>query len=437
MPGVWCTRLAFPLSPPEAALRLAADPGLAWLDGGLHHGREGRFSFLGSQPAEVREAPPGAADPLATLGTLGALDEPPDECELDPGEVPRWIGHVAYDAHPFTRARFRHPRSASLPGVHFARYDALLAFDHEQASAFLVGDDEAACARLAARLERPAPAEAALGFELGALSVTPAAQHRLAIERALAHVREGDVYEINLARRFAGAFRGSALGLFLAMRRLSPVPLGYFHATGRHSVLGRSMERFLRYRARDRALWSSPIKGTIARRGDDASEARTLTSDAKEHAEHAMVIDLMRDDLSRVCEIGSVEVEDAFTVLPFAGLSHLISTVRGRALPGLALDELVARTFPPGSVTGTPKQRALELIEELEDHARGLYTGAHGFVDRSGGLSLAVAIRTAVVAAGEVEYFAGGGIVWGSEPGRETEETELKARVFLEAVGRS
>ena len=122
------------------------------------------------------------------------------------------------------------------------------------------------------------------------------------------------------------------------------------------------------------------------------------------------------------------------TVLPFAGLSHLISTVRGTALRGLTLTDLVERTFPPGSVTGTPKERALEIIEALEDAPRGLYTGAHGFVDRAGGLSLAVAIRTAVVSAGAVKYFAGGGIVWGSNPERETAETELKAQVFLRAI---
>ena len=155
MPRVWCTRLASALSPPEAMLRLASDDGIAWLDGGLHHGREGRFSFVASQPVEVRAAPLGAASPLSLLGTLGAADDGSESAELDPADVPRWIGHVAYDAHPVARARFRHILSATLPGVHFARYDALLAFDHAQARAYLVGDDEAACARLALRLDGP------------------------------------------------------------------------------------------------------------------------------------------------------------------------------------------------------------------------------------------------------------------------------------------
>jgi anthranilate/para-aminobenzoate synthase component I len=218
------------------------------------------------------------------------------------------------------------------------------------------------------------------------------------------------------------------------MRDESPVPFGYFRQEAGAAVLGRSMERFLRYRARDGLLWSSPIKGTIARRGQDTAEAATLRADAKEHAEHAMVVDLMRNDLGRVAEIGSVEVQELMAVLPFAGLSHLVSTVRARARPELAPEQLLALTFPPGSVTGTPKQRALELIEELEDAPRGVYTGALGFVDRAGGLSLAVAIRSAVVCDQHVEYFAGGGIVWGSDPERELAETELKAQVFLRPI---
>jgi para-aminobenzoate synthetase component 1 len=387
---------------------------------------------------EVHEARWGEAAPLSLLARLHAPDrsEPRSTAHEAPmpEDVPYWIGHVAYDAHPVASARFRHALRAGVPLLRFARYEALFAFDHLSQRASIVGDNEAACARLARLLERPECGPDALRFATGPLQSPPPAAHVAAITRALQHVRDGDVYEINLARRFVTTFTGSPIGLFLAMRAESPVPLGYFHAGEDYALLGRSMERFLRYRTHDRALWTSPIKGTIARQGDDAAEAAALLRDAKEHAEHAMVIDLMRNDLSRVCEVGSVEVEDAFTVLPFAGLSHLISTVRGRALPELTLEQLVTHTFPPGSVTGTPKVRALELIEELEAAARGVYTGAYGFVDRTGGLSLSVAIRTAVVAQGECEYFAGGGIVWGSDPERETRETELKAQVWLRAL---
>jgi anthranilate/para-aminobenzoate synthase component I len=435
---VWQVELPDGLLPEQAALRLAREDGLTWLDGGLAHGREGRFSFVGAAPCEVRRACHGDDRPLALLRDLAMPPhEPASEGTLQPEQVPRWIGHVAYDAHGFERARFKHARTRRVPAVSFARFDALFAHDHESGRSFVVGDDREACARLEARLTAAAGTREqgeeheSLAFRVSGLEVTPAVDHLRAIERALTHIRDGDVYEINLARRFRGELRGSPLGLFLRMRRESPVPFGYFRQDAGVSVLGRSMERFLRYRARDRLLWTSPIKGTIARRGQDAAEAEALRSDDKERAEHAMVVDLMRNDLGRVAEIGSVQVEELMAVLPFAGLSHLVSTVLARARPELTLAELVELTFPPGSVTGTPKQRALELIEELEDAPRGVYTGALGFVDRAGGLSLSVAIRSAVVYDDQVEYFAGGGIVWGSDPARELAETELKAQVFL------
>jgi len=434
---VWLTQLPFILSPAEATLRLTGEPDLTWLDGGLEHGREGRYSFVAAGAAEVREANFGEPQPLALLDTLtlpsAQATGGPAAGELSREDVPHWIGHVAYDAHGFGQARSRHVRDQRVPVVRFARYAALFAHDHATGRSFVAADDEISGRALVARLGQEAPIFDPR-FSVGDVSVTPDSRHCDAVRRALHHVREGDVYEINLARRFWAPFQGSALGLFLRMRALSPVPFGYFAQSSQHAVLGRSMERFLRYRVRDRALWTSPIKGTIARQGDDAAEAQSLQADPKEHAEHAMVVDLMRNDLSRVAEVGSVQVTELMTVLPFAGLSHLISTVRATALPDLTLATLLAQTFPPGSVTGTPKERALEIIESLEDGARGLYTGAVGFVDRAGGLSLAVAIRTALVSEGSLEYFAGGGIVWGSDAQRETAETELKAQVFLRAL---
>jgi anthranilate/para-aminobenzoate synthase component I len=323
---------------------------------------------------------------------------------------------------------------ASVPALRFARYDAWCAFDHLDQRAYLVGDDQAACERLHERLHGAPLSDDELHFESELVDVTPAEQHRAAVRQALDLIREGELYEINLARRFRARFTGSALGLFLRMRRESPVPLGYFVEAPTHAIAGRSMERFLRYRAGDRSLFTSPIKGTLARAGDDDGEAQALRRDPKELAEHAMVVDLMRNDLSRVCAVGSVEVSELMAVLPFAGLSHLVSTIQGTVRPDITLRTLLEHTLPPGSVTGTPKARVLSAIASLETAARGLYTGCVGFFDRTGGCSLAVAIRTAIVADGHVHYAAGGGLVADSDPQRETDETELKARLFLEAL---
>ena len=147
-----------------------------------------------------------------------------------------------------------------------------------------------------------------------------------------------------------------------------------------------------------------------------------------------MIVDLMRNDLGRVAEIGTVKVDAPLIVEPFTGLYHLVSTVSCTTRPEVSIEDILKATFPPGSVTGAPKIRALEVIEELEQHPRGLYCGALGFVDHEGGLSLAVAIRTAIVCNGRVYYWAGGGIVEASNPAAEVAETELKARVFLDAI---
>ncbi len=429
------------LSPVSAALRLCSEPGFAWLDGGLTHGREGRFSFLAASPVAVVERRFGAPDPLDALASLlPEADEPhspsarSDDVDIAQEDVPRWIGHISYDAAYSGELQGRLPRNRAIPCLRFARYAALFAYDHERERGFIVGDDRAACLTLARKLERAEAKASEHSFETGLVGAELASTHEQRIRSALNRIVEGDVYEVNLARHYQCAFSGSALGLFLRMRELSPVPFGYFVEASDHAVLGRSMERFLRFRSRDRALWTSPIKGTVAQGSDRASEAEQLRSDPKEHAEHAMVVDLMRNDLSRVSAVGSVVVRDLMEVLPFAGLAHLVSTVEARALPQLSLTDILRGTFPPGSVTGAPKRSAMQIIEALEAHARGIYTGAVGFIDRTGGFSFAVAIRTAVVHGGQAEYFAGGGIVIKSDAGRETLETDLKAQVFLKAL---
>ena len=218
------------------------------------------------------------------------------------------------------------------------------------------------------------------------------------------------------------------------MRVASRVPLGMFLDAGDHSVLACTMERFIHWDAQTKKLVTRPIKGTIRREPTDDGASERLRADPKEQAEHSMIVDLMRNDLGRVAQIGTVHVEAPLVVEPFTGLYHLVSTVSCTTGPEVTLDQILEATFPPGSVTGAPKIRALEIIEELEQQPRGVYCGALGFIDHGGGLSLAVAIRTATVRDGKVDYWAGGGIVEASDPDREVAETELKARVFLDAV---
>lgn len=415
--------------------------GVAWLDGDGSE-PQGRWSFVGCDPVEIREARFGDPEPLAMLRTMACL-EPSEARALDgapePALVPAWIGFVAYDAAWSMaraiglRASPRIARTSTLPIARFARYDALIAIDRGAQRAWLVGDDEAAIARMRARLSSlslTAPSARA-----GEVVAEDPAAHREAIGRALEAIAAGEIYQVNLARAWRARFEGDAIALFLAMRDASPVPFGAYVEGASWAVLARTMERFLRFDARDRSISTRPIKGTIARAGDDdALEAETLRADAKERAEHAMIVDLMRNDLGRVAEVGTMRIEDVMQVEPYAGLSHLVSTVRATVREGVQLEDILAATFPPGSITGAPKLRAMEIIEALERDARGVYCGAIGHVDRAGGLSLAVAIRTATIEEGELTYSAGGGLVEASRIEREIEETELKARVLVDAL---
>jgi para-aminobenzoate synthetase component 1 len=420
----------------HAALALATRPGLAWLDGDGSE-PEGRFSYVTSDPVEhlVRTLADDA--PLAALAAL----EPAHTPQEHGPRAPRWIGYVSYDAAwSGLQSRRRGAcitRSTTDFALYFRRYEAIVAFDHATGKAFVIGDDTGSCERLRQRIESGITAD--LGFSVRDVAVPEGAAHEASIGAALELIAAGEIYQVNLARRWTAALSGAdprsaALGLYLAMRQASPVPLGAFLDVGDHAVLSRTMERFLDWDGD--TLRTCPIKGTIRRRGgDDEAEAARLRDDAKERAEHAMIVDLMRNDLGRVAVTGSVHLPRLFAVEPYAGLSHLVSTVACRTRPGTTLDAVLEATFPPGSVTGAPKIRAMEVIEALEPVPRGIYCGALGFVDRAGGASLAVAIRTAVARAGRVDYHAGGGLVFASDPAREVAETELKARAFLDAAG--
>jgi anthranilate/para-aminobenzoate synthase component I len=420
--------------PLEAIAAALAPRGRFWLDGHPEH-PEGRWAFLGAEPIETRSARFSDGSPLSIFD-LGPISLAPTrgDAHIDARAIPAWVGYVAYDAawcdrSLGLRSAPHHPRSA-LPVAWIGRYDRMIAIDLERGDAFALGEDENVCEAIARSIERAIQ-------EPGASVGTPIAEdpsrHRRAIENALGAIAAGEIYQVNLARAWRASFEGDPLALFVAMRGASPVPLGFFLELEDHAVLARTMERFLRWDRTSRELWTSPIKGTIARSGDDAREAADLFADDKERAEHSMIVDLMRNDLSRVAEIGSVRVERPLRVEPFAGLHHLVSTVRCTTREDVGLRAILSATFPPGSITGTPKLRAMEIIEREERSARGVYTGALGYVDRAGGLSLAVAIRTAVVHANEVSYFAGGGLVSASDPDREIAETELKAKVFFDA----
>jgi para-aminobenzoate synthetase component I len=259
---------------------------------------------------------------------------------------------------------------------------------------------------------------------------------RSGFARIRAGIRAGDIYQANLSRRIDFPFDGDALDAYARLRHRQPVPYGAYLDLGARQILSNSPECFLSVRGDE--VETRPIKGTRARHADPRLDRRALAAlcvDAKERAEHLMIVDLERSDLGRVCRPGSVEVATFASVESFATVHHLVSSVRGVLSSGATLASILRATFPGGSITGAPKIRAMQIIAEVEPQARGVYTGAIGCFNGPRALELNVAIRTAVAGGGRIHYCTGGGIVADSTADVALEETEIKARAFVESVG--
>ena len=240
-----------------------------------------------------------------------------------------------------------------------------------------------------------------------------------AIGKVKAFIEAGDVYQINLTSRIDFALRGSPLDLFLTFYSRQEVPFAFYLDAGDFFIISGSMELFLNKKGK--RIESRPIKGTGGR-------AEDILTSQKERAENLMITDMMRNDLGRVAEPGTVRVEELFALSSYRTLSHMHSTVSANTEKGFA--QILRATFPPASVTGAPKYRAVQIIDSLEPHPRGYYCGTAGLIFPNGDFTLSVLIRTAFGGGNEVSYFSGCGIVWDSDPDREYEELKLKVKAF-------
>jgi para-aminobenzoate synthetase / 4-amino-4-deoxychorismate lyase len=396
-----------------------------------------------AEPTAIRCDPQQAWD---------ALDESwPPSAETGPDGLDRpvfaggWIGYLGFglaaDVLPVPPA----PGGAQrLPTAWLGYYDNVLRRDRTSGRWFfeaIVTTERAAVleARLADLRDRgrgrgPEPQP----YRCGAFGLIPAAaEHRSAVRRAVDYIWRGDIFQANICLRLEAEFDGDPLDAFCAaVTALDPPHAAFLRPSARAAVASLSPELFLRRVGR--TVSSRPVKGTAARpSGDqDAAAARArLERSAKNRAENVMIVDLMRNDLSRVCEPGSVTVPRLVVAEPHPGVWHLVSDVQGELRAGIGDGDLIRATFPPGSVTGAPKVRALEVIRELEATPREAYTGAIGYRSPVAGLELNVAIRTFEFCSGRVWLGAGGGIVAASHPGGEYRECLVKAGPLVSALG--
>ncbi|WP_285137251.1 anthranilate synthase component I family protein [Microbacterium sp. lyk4-40-TSB-66] len=390
---------------PEAAfLHLFADARDAfWLDAGT--GAATGWSWMGA----------GRLDPCSRPANRDAAASGPAPGEPGPFRG-GWVGWRTYEGE-----------SAWL------RVDALLAFDHATRRVYAVGDP-----LLAARVaEAPTPEEVDPARRRGTASarVGPDRYAEL-IEACRDRIRDGDAYQLCLTTRFSVPGAVDALPVFRRLRRASPAHHAGFVRIGEVTLVSASPERFLEVRGG--TVHTHPIKGTRPRSDDPARDealAEDLRTDAKERAENVMIVDLMRNDLSRVCEPSTVGVERLLEVETYPHVHQLVSEVSGRLLPGTTVGDLLDATFPAGSMTGAPKESAMQILAGLERAPRGLYAGAFGWIGDDGAADLAMVIRSVVVLPDAAHVGAGGGITWRSVAASEVAEVGIKARAPLAALG--
>lgn len=437
-----------------------------FLDSAVDPEKLGRYSFIGSDPflimrsqgediaiLEQGQERDVKGNPFDVLGQL--LDryrvEPHPSLPLIGGAV----GYLSYDLGKFIE---RLPSIAiddlQLPECYFAFYDAIAAFDHREGKVYIISTgfpeteqglrDRRARARLR-ELQALLSAEAAVSEEtpLGDVSPEEAPLHcnfehqayLEAVERAREYICAGDIFQVNLSQRFDAPLSSAPYDLYRCLRAVNAAPFACYLNFDEVVVVSSSPERFLHLRGD--MVETRPIKGTRPRGktpAEDVAMAQELVKSIKDQAEHVMIVDLERNDIGRVCRYGTVRVSELMALEKYATVFHLTSTVEGRLRPDKGRIDLLKACFPGGSITGAPKVRSMEIIEELEPTKRSVYTGSIGYLSFSGDMDLNIAIRTILMTRGRAYFQVGGAIVYDSEPEAEYQETLDKAKALIQAI---
>jgi para-aminobenzoate synthetase len=424
---VHARQMPLPASP-EALFRglFAHERYAFWLDSALVSD-DSRFSYMGAASEVLPE--PFLASLDRSLGNIH-VDAPPLPFAFTGG----YVGYLGYELKAECGAPGKH--RSPFPDACLLRVDRFLAIDHAEKTLWIVScgePDQETERRIAALKDCVPPSSlcAPVEFKL----TTERADYLRLIAACRSKIAVGESYEICLTNQLRVATAASPLGYYEALRKLNPAPHSAYLHLDDIDIACSSPERFLRIDAA-RNVESRPIKGTI-RRGanpqEDAALRAALASSEKNRAENLMIVDLTRNDLGRVCRTGSVHVPQMMQVETYATVHQLVSTIRGELAPGATAIDCIRAAFPGGSMTGAPKLRTLEILDDLEPEARGIYSGSIGYIGFNGAVDLNIVIRTAVFRSGQASIGAGGAITYQSEPEDEWDEMLLKAQALLRA----
>ncbi|NQT19349.1 MAG: aminodeoxychorismate synthase component I [Planctomycetes bacterium] len=437
-----------------------------FIDSSMVGERLGRFSILGAQPFAAISSKGRAITTVQNGRTRKFLGDPfPSLREMlqrygrPAAGSGRWpcaggaVGYLSYDLKHFIE---RLPDAAvddvGWPDMYFGFYDAVVCVDHHDACAAVIAYDgdggraQARADRLRAHIEqadRGTPPPPVSQHSAGLKGNFTREGYIATVRRCKDYIAAGDIFQVNLSQRFDTTVGLAPPALYERLRAINPAPFACYLQHGDYAVLSSSPERFLKVsRPHDAAQWhveTRPIKGTRPRRpGHEAFNERMrreLIGSPKDNAELTMIVDLERNDLGRVCSYGSVKVTQRVVLEEYPTVYHLVATVEGDLHHGKDIIDLLKATFPGGSITGAPKIRAMEIIDELEPTRRGVYTGAIGYISFDGTADFNIAIRTILMKGQRVLFQVGGGIVADSDPAAEYDETLVKAEALFDALG--
>ena len=453
------------LNPVDVFRILKSDSYPFFLDSGMDPHKLGRFSFLSSNPFLILKSKNGKTciakegreesfkgNPFEVLKELLAKYSVPKTTEAPFPFTGGAVGYFGYDLrHHIEKLSRKAIDDIGLDDLSLGFYDTAVVIDHLLGKTYIVSTgfpelDEAKRekrarkrlldlkARLASRVLTE-PSEAASCAETKLESNFKKDDYLKAIEKAKDYIAKGDIYQVNLSQRFSSSLNCDPFDLYLRLRSINPAPFAAYLDFGEAKIISASPERFLSLR--NGVIHTRPIKGTRPR-GADASEdsvlAHELLESAKDKAEHLMIVDLERNDLGRVCEFGSVRPTEFITLEKYSTVFHLVSTVSGVVKSGMDAVDCLTNCFPGGSITGAPKIRSMEIIDELEPTSRSVYTGSIGYISFTGDMDTSIVIRTILVKNNQLYFQVGGGIVTDSDPEAEYQETLDKAKALITAL---
>lgn len=433
------------------------------LEGGMDHENLGRYSMIGWDPYLLIKAWPDRVEVKTFVGTEQSQGDPFDILEGylkeykrdERNELPFNGGAVGFFSYDLKNRLEKLPQTAAVDmnvcQMHFGFYDKVLVIDHQEKKTYaatygVTGDSEGILDAIEKRVMELCQTDVSglddeifkamkNSEEVHYTSNFTKPEYLEALDSIHEYIRQGDIYQANLTQRFTADLKSSPETLYRILRKVNPAPFASYIPMDEGAIVSSSPERFLKLT--DGLMETRPIKGTVPRgstQEEDEKNKAWLAASEKDRAELLMIVDLERNDLGRVAKTGSVKVTELYKIEAYPTVYHLVSTVQAHLKEDASTVDLVKATFPGGSITGAPKIRAMEIIDELEPTARNVYTGSIGYIDLNGDMDLNIVIRTFVCLDDKAYFQAGGGIVWDSDNEMEYEETFHKAIALMRSI---